>query len=315
MAQAYYLGIDTSNYTTSLAVADQSGHVLINRKQLLTVKQGECGLRQSDALFAHTKALPSLFSEINDILNEGSICGVGVSEKPRNVEGSYMPCFLAGVSAASAAAFACGAPLYRFSHQCGHIMAAIYGAKAQALLNGRPFIAFHLSGGTTEMLSVRFTGKAFSCEIIGATADISAGQLLDRTGVEMGLSFPCGAEIERLALTCHKKIPKIRIKCENGHVNLSGYENKIKKLYADTNDKAYAASFALHTVLEAICAMIRSLPPSLQALPVLFSGGVMSCAFLRQELSGVCDGYFCEPAFASDNAAGIALLCATAEKG
>ena len=309
MPSKYYLGIDTSNYTTSVSLVDADREVVLNCKRLLPVKEGECGLRQSDALFAHTKALPILLNEMADTLGDGQILAVGVSEKPRNVEGSYMPCFLAGVSAATAAACALNAPLYTFSHQCGHLMAAIYSAKAQnVFLNGEPFVAFHLSGGTTEMLSVQYTNNAFVCEIIGATADISAGQLLDRIGVEMGLNFPCGAQIEQLALKCEQKIPKTSIKSADGKINLSGYENKIKQIYSQTNDKSFVARYVLSVVLEAIKAMISSIPQHLQGAPVLFSGGVMSCSYLKTELSKICNGYFSVPAFSSDNAAGIALL-------
>ena len=310
----FYLGIDTSNYTTSVALVDELCEVVFNRKQLLPVKLGECGLRQSDALFAHTKALPTILTELKDVLGEGQITAIGVSQKPRNVEGSYMPCFLAGVSAAYAASAASHAPLHAYSHQCGHMMAAIYSTKAFHLLDGRPFIAFHLSGGTTEMLSVRYLNNAFACDIIGGTADISAGQLLDRVGVEMGLPFPCGSHVEKLASTCDTKIPKLNIKCENGRVNLSGYENKIKQIFLQNQDKSYAASYALHTVLSAITSMINSIPPQMKSYPILFSGGVMSCRFLKDELSKICDGYFSESIYSSDNAAGIALLCAYSQK-
>lgn len=310
----FYLGIDTSNYTTSVALVDENFEVIFNRKQLLPVKLGECGLRQSDALFAHTKALPSLLGEMRDVLGEGIIKAVGVSQKPRNVEGSYMPCFLAGVSAAHAAAAAAHVPLYSFSHQCGHMMAAIYSAKAFHLLDGRPFIAFHLSGGTTEMLSVHYKENAFHCEIISSTADISAGQLLDRIGVEMGLPFPCGSHIEQLAKNCNVKIPKIGIKSENGKINLSGYENKIKQIFSKSKDKCYTASYALYTVLSAILSMILSAPSHMKNYPILFSGGVMSCQFLKDELTKHCKGYFSESIYSSDNAAGIALLCAYSHK-
>ena len=310
----FYLGIDTSNYTTSVALVNENLEVVFNRKQLLPVKIGECGLRQSDALFAHIKALPSLLSEMSDVLGEGTILAVGVSEKPRNIEGSYMPCFLAGVSAAHAAASAAHAHLYAFSHQCGHMMAAIYSSKAFHLLDGRPFIAFHLSGGTTEMLSVSYHENAFHCEIICCTADISAGQLLDRVGVEMGLPFPCGSHIEQLAKNCDIKIPKISIKSKNGKINLSGYENKIKQIFSQSNDKCYTASYALHTVLSSVLSMISYLPPHMKNYPILFSGGVMSCQFLKDELSKYCESYFSESFYSSDNAAGIALLCAHSYK-
>lgn len=142
------LGIDTSNYTTSAAVLD--GEALTQQKQLLEVRPGERGLRQSDALFQHTRNLPLLFDKLPPM---DGVTAVGVSTRPRNVEGSYMPCFLAGISAATAAAKAAGCPLYTTSHQVGHILAALYGAGALEMIRA-PFVAFHVSGGTTEALLV-----------------------------------------------------------------------------------------------------------------------------------------------------------------
>ena len=90
-----FLGIDTSNYTTSVAVYDSEANKVYQTKKLLPVKQGELGLRQSDAVFHHTKQLPDmvelLFAE-HDFAPEA----VSVSVRPRNIEGSYMPCFLCG---------------------------------------------------------------------------------------------------------------------------------------------------------------------------------------------------------------------------
>ena len=96
------LGIDTSNYATSLAVFDtNAGEVVCDCKKFLPVKAGQLGLRQSDALFHHTAALPDLLAELGTKADLTQIGAVGVSAKPRPVEGSYMPCFLAGVNAAA----------------------------------------------------------------------------------------------------------------------------------------------------------------------------------------------------------------------
>ena len=95
-----FAGIDTSNYTTSVAVFD--GEHIIQNKKLLTVKKGERGLRQSDALFQHTVNLPVLISKLKSEIGDADIEAFGVSNRPRNIEGSYMPCFLAGESAAEA---------------------------------------------------------------------------------------------------------------------------------------------------------------------------------------------------------------------
>ena len=112
----YTLGIDTSNYATSLAVFDTAGEVVCAKKRFLPVKEGQLGLRQSDALFHHTAALPEMLEELGHEFDLTQIAAVGVSQKPRPVEGSYMPCFLAGVNAATAFALARGIPLIRATH-------------------------------------------------------------------------------------------------------------------------------------------------------------------------------------------------------
>ena len=192
------MGVDTSNYTTSVALMYSDGELIANIKEPLPVKLGECGLRQSDAVFSHIKNLPKAMERATQALAGERVCAIGVSERPRNVSGSYMPCFLAGLSAATSAAASSAVPLYKFSHQCGHIMAAVYSSKAYRVLES-PFLAFHLSGGTTELVRAMKSEEGFSCEIVGGTLDINAGQLIDRVGVAMGLSFPCGKELEAIA--------------------------------------------------------------------------------------------------------------------
>ena len=115
----YYLGIDTSNYTTSCALYNSDTDTVVHRKKLLPVKKGELGLRQSDAVFHHTVQLPELMRELFDGF-DGEIAAVGVSDAPMRAEGSYMPCFLTGVCAAESVSAATGKPLFRFSHQPLH---------------------------------------------------------------------------------------------------------------------------------------------------------------------------------------------------
>ena len=314
MSQKVYLGIDTSNYTTSLAIVDGNGKVLFNKKQLLPVSTGAVGLRQSDALFAHTKALPAIFREAEHFLRDKELAAVGVSVTPRKREGSYMPCFLAGVSVAEAVSVSANVPLYNFSHQCGHLMAAIASSAADHLLDGQDFLAFHLSGGTTEMLLCSYQKGYFTSEIVGGTADISAGQLIDRIGVEMGLSFPSGREMEQLAKAYSGKLPKVKITIRDGFINLSGYQNKICKLYAETADKAYVSAYTLHVIKEAVKAILQSYS-SYTEMSVLYAGGVMSCAYLQKEMKAISNGFFAPPAFSSDNAAGIAWLAKRQSEG
>ena len=219
-----FLGLDTSNYTTSCAIFDAESGTVRQAKKLLPVKSGMAGLRQSDAVFHHTRQLPEVIQTLlpNPPQN---LTGIGVTTRPRNIEGSYMPCFLAGKAAATAAASAAGVPLFAFSHQAGHIMAALKSCEAGEEALGREFLAFHISGGTTELLHVKRKAVGFDVAIVGETLDINAGQLIDRAGVLLGLKFPCGMELEKLAV--QGKTTKLHTCIKSGSCNLSGAENKI----------------------------------------------------------------------------------------
>lgn len=303
-----YLGIDTSNYTTSAAVYDTASGEVHHVKRLLTVKQGERGLRQSDALFQHTRALPSLLDQVCAIAPP-PYGAVGVSARPRDVEGSYMPCFLAGVSAASAAARASGISCYSFSHQCGHIAAALYSSGRLDLV-GHEFLAFHVSGGTTEALLVTpSTEHILGCRIVGNTLDLNAGQVVDRVGVMLGLSFPCGAQLEQLALRSEREY-RVKPSVRAHDCSLSGVENKCRAMLEKGDAPADIARFCIDSVCAAIDYMAGTLLAESGVHEVVFSGGVMSNGIIRAALTAKYPAYFAAPEFSCDNAAGIAVLTA-----
>jgi N6-L-threonylcarbamoyladenine synthase len=234
---------------------------------------------------------------------------IGVSATPRPQEGSYMPCFLSGIAAAESFATAADIPLVRSSHQEGHIMAAIYSAGAMHLLNEEKFAAFHVSGGTTEVLLVTPHANGFDIELFAATADINAGQAIDRIGVMLGLAFPCGKELEKLAEKNTKKIPKSRISVKDGYCNLSGLENMATKLWQESGDAALVAAFTLQFIGDTLIAMTNELDARIPSLPIVYAGGVMSNRYLQSRLGERENTYFAEPQYSADNAAGIALLC------
>ena len=305
-----YVGIDTSNYTTSVALCDAEGKVIANLKRPLPVKSGERGLRQSDAVFEHVRGLPELFGKLrSDYLADYTPVGVGVSVTPRDAEGSYMPCFLSGKAAAVAFAAGCGAHLHEFSHQSGHIMAALYSAGRTDLLESEQFIAFHVSGGTTEALLVRPRENGFDVELVGYTDDINAGQAIDRTGVAMGLDFPCGARLEALASEYSGKIHKHPVCVRDGVCSFSGVENIALKLYRDSADKSAVAAFVFDFIGSTLERMCDDITAKYGEMPIVFAGGVMSNKIMREKLSRRHDAYFSEAEFSADNAAGIALLC------
>ena len=306
MKSDLFLGIDTSNYTTSVAVVNGEGEILANRKRLLTVKEGACGLRQSDALFLHTVNLPEILASVKEYLPV-SPSAIGVSSVPRRAEGSYMPCFLAGVSAANAASLASGAPLYSFSHQCGHLMAAVVSSGRNEVLKKR-FCAFHVSGGTTEILTVDFCKNGFDARLVGGTRDLNAGQVIDRIGVMLGLPFPAGPRLEELALQNEKEIPKRKFSINGTYTNLSGLENMARKLYEESGDKALTAAFTLRFIADTLDKLTENYFSEFGEMPVVYAGGVMSNSLIREQLSSKYDAGFAVPQLSSDNAVGIAML-------
>ena len=302
----YYLGIDTSNYTTSAAIYDSENNLVIHRKKLLPVKQGECGLRQSDAVFHHVQQLPQV---INDLFNEfhGNITAVGVSAKPRDVKGSYMPCFTVGHGTAKILSQVLNVPLYEFSHQNGHIAAALYSSKKTELV-GQKFLAFHVSGGTTESVIVQpHEENIFQVELVGKTLDLNAGQLIDRIGVMLGLKFPCGHELEQLALKSNAKI-KAKATLKDTDCCLSGIENICKKAFSDGMSKEDVSLMCLMYVEKAISEMCKKILEKYGEMPVIFAGGVMSDKIIKDKISEKFNAYFATPEFSADNAGGTAFL-------
>lgn len=286
-----YLGIDTSNYTTSAALYNSVSDSAQSVTLPLPVPHGELGLRQSDALFHNLKHLPRALEK----LDLSDVTAIGVSSHPRNTEESYMPCFLAGVHSAEILAHALHVPLYSFSHQEGHIASAAWSSGTTHLLDGE-FYAWHLSGGTTELLHVR----NMQTEIICATKDISAGQLIDRTGKLLGLAFPSGQALDELAKHYDKVIP---VKLNTS--NLSGFENNAVKLLNNGEKPENIAYYILNAVLK----FIDNNTPN--NLPLLCSGGVTRNSFLRDALKS--RAHFAAPEYSSDNALGAAYLSYRAE--
>lgn len=302
-----FIGVDTSNYTASVCALDEK--YIFNKRQILSVKQGERGIRQSEGVFQHMKIFPRLYNELRGEIDISKVMAVGVSTKPRNVEGSYMPVFLAGMGYARVIADTLGVPLYEFSHQDGHIMAGIRSSKRYDLLK-KEFISVHLSGGTTEILTTRYNGYNFDNSIIGGTLDISAGQLIDRIGVKLGMPFPAGKHMERYANDTDKKI-KFHIKTNGTYMNISGIETKASRM-AD-NESNIDIGAVSRGILECIGdALNNTVACALKDNGLdsaLISGGVASNNIIREGLFSMpFDIAFASKEFATDNAMGIAEL-------
>ncbi len=298
------LGFDTSNYTTSAAVF--GGGVAENRGRLLTVPEGALGLRQSGALFQHVKRLHLMVERLRADGALGRIAAVGASTRPREAEGSYMPCFLVGEGEGRALAAALGVPFYPCSHQQGHIAAAAWSAGREDLLD-RPCLVWHLSGGTTELLKVEPDGHTVRGAIVGGTSDIAAGQLVDRAGVLLGLPFPAGKALDGLYPEADGA-GFFRVKLNGLTFSLSGMENKVKELAERGEKPANIARFTIDTILNVLLRATQEAQRRWPGLPVLCSGGVASNRQIRAAMEGACGAVFAQPQYAADNALGVAIL-------
>lgn len=302
------LGIDTSNYTTSAALYDTVSGEVRQEKLLLPVKSGELGLRQSDAVFHHTKQLPIVMGKLFDSTAQVPDA-VGVSVRPRNTDGSYMPCFLCGEGLAESVSSVNKIPLYKTSHQIGHILAALYSAKKLELAEEK-FIAFHVSGGTTDCLLIQPDSEnILNITEIGTSLDLKAGQAVDRVGVMLGLQFPCGKQLEELAEKSGKQF-KIKPMLKDGSCCLSGVENKCGKMLAEGVSPENTAMYCLQYIYSAIRGMTLYALEKCGKLPIVFAGGVMSDQIIRKQLESEFGAYFAEPEFSCDNAAGTAIFAA-----
>lgn len=301
-----FIGIDTSNYTSSCAIYNSADDSMISLKKLLPVAQGQLGLRQSEAVFHHTKNLPhlltELFSEPVDVIRS-----VNVSYAPRDAEDSYMPCFSVGEGYAEVLSAVYGAGLNRFSHQAGHIAAALWSTGMNRLIE-KEFIAFHVSGGTTDVLYVRpDVEKVFSIEMIASSLDLKAGQAVDRVGGMLNLPFPAGPALDRLACESSRQY-KTRPYMKDGCCSFSGLENKCMNMVDKNENPCDVAKFCIDYVCEAVRCMTKYALSQKGELPVIFAGGVMSNSVISHTLSSEFDCSFAPPQYSSDNAAGTAYL-------
>ncbi len=301
------LGLDTSNYATSMAVLDDADMRLVcDVKRFLPVREGQLGLRQSDAVFYHTQALPQLLAELGEQVRLSDIGAIGVSERPRPVEGSYMPCFTTGVTFARGMSAIRDIPLIRTTHQQGHIASALFACGESSLFE-KEVLVFHVSGGTTDLLLCHGTQVTAQ---LGTSSDLYAGQAVDRIGVRLGFAFPAGVEVSRLAAACEEEItPKVSVKgCT---CSLSGLENQCVRLLEQGSSPEYVAKYCLLAVARTLEKMMLAALKEHPGLPVVFAGGVMSSPVVRGYMQKKHPWVrFVDGKFASDNAIGVSVIAA-----
>jgi len=321
MSNDYFLGIDTSNYTTSAAVVDEKAQVIANIRQLLPVPPGHRGLRQAEAFFWHVKNLPSVMDQLAAAVPDlqRRLRAAAVTTAPRPVEDSYMPVFLAGTSLAQSIAAILAVPCYSLSHQENHLWAGLLSARGP---EAQRFLALHLSGGTTDILEVTAAeGYRFQIRRLGGSTDLHAGQLIDRIGVAMGLPFPAGSELERLALSGRPKV-SIPSYHKEGSISFSGAEAAAMRLLAADGEKGICkediARAVLLNIARTVEKLLRWASKQIAVEQALLVGGVCANSLIRTALTERLPElqlHFAAPELSTDNAAGAAVFAGVSYHG
>lgn len=303
----FFLGIDTSCYTTSAALLDENGNVIREDRRLLKVKLGMRGLPQSEMVYQHTRHLPQVLETI--IGKDGNaIKAIGVSFAPRRRNDSYMPAFLVGKGFGEVISQILQCPCYQFSHQENHIMAALRNVPKYWGKNG---YMIHVSGGTTDCLSLSWSANHFVSDEVTSTVDISAGQLIDRIGVLLDLEFPCGPAMERLAKEAEGQIPLLQLPRDPNVISFAGAETALRRIWeTQCISSAQIAAAVFDYIRRTFRRMLKNLAYKNNCY-IIAVGGVMANLYLRQhffqdaEKVGL-DVVFALPEYSSDNATGNA---------
>ncbi len=307
------LGLDTSCYTSSVAAVAPDGQPLFLERKLLQVERGKRGLRQSEALFQHVQNLPSLMESLFDSLPKMRLLAVCASTRPRDREGSYMPVFTAGEGLARSLAASLQIPLFRTSHQRGHLEAAAFGTE---LDRSRPYLAMHISGGTTELLHV----SRENIELLGGDEDLHAGQFVDRVGVALGCDFPAGPQLEALSEGFAAK-GLLGASVHGASCSFSGPEAAAQRLIAGGLLAGQVAAEVYGCLERTAFKLLEEGVRRTGDKQALLFGGVCSSARFRKELTARAEKLglpvrilFGKRELSGDNALGVALIGAAAYK-
>lgn len=306
----YVLGLDTSNYTTSVCLVDELGNIVREERRLLQVEEGERGLQQSAALFQHVQNLPALIEKIG-VLPSG-LAAVCASTRPRRRDGSYMPVFTAGSGLGRSLAATFGVPFLETSHQEGHIAA---GEGSTEVVPADHFLAVHISGGTTDLLDVQRLADGYEIAELGTSIDLHAGQFVDRVGVALGLPFPAGPHMEQLALQSADDSVTLPSPVNGYNLSFAGPETAAMRLIQAGANPASIARAVERCIAKGLEKTLRKAVEELGIKHLLIVGGVAANTYIRERLQHRLEHravraklYFALPRYSTDNAFGVARL-------
>jgi len=308
----YFLGIDTSCYTTSIGIVDEQENLIADERKILKVNPGNRGIRQSEAFFQHITNLDELIKEVFNVIKPHEIKAIGISSKPRNIDCSYMPVFNSGLHIGNILKYTLDIPAYLLSHQENHIYAGLWSSK---FYPKKPIAVYHISGGTTELLYVMMDNNKLNIKIIGGSSDLNAGQFIDRVGVSMGLNFPCGMEMDMLSNEAKNDDIVIPVSVKGEYMSFSGPETFAQRLIEEGNyDKASLSKAVFISIAKSIEETLINSKKNFNWNEVLLIGGVSSNSVIKEYLNNSkklktfnINPIFAYKDYATDNAIGGAV--------
>lgn len=290
------LGIETTCDETGIALVED-GHKIIRNDVLsqAAVHETYGGVFPELASRLHSEALPRLLK--NYPLKE--IDGIAVAYGP-----GLIGALLTGVQFAKGLAIGLQKPLIAVNHVEAHLFAAVMGQTAPF-----PALGIVVSGGHTALLQIDQMG---SYKLLGQTIDDAIGESFDKVAIMLGLPYPGGAPLEKLA----KKGDPHRFPFKGGRVqpldfSFSGLKTAVMqtiKNHPDANKADIAASFQ-EAAFGDLLAKVRLAIKTIQPASLLMGGGVANNERLKELLRGLALPLFVPPpALTLDNAAMIAGL-------
>jgi N6-L-threonylcarbamoyladenine synthase len=312
MSKSLVLGIESSCDETSVAIVEDGYRVLANEVASQTLVHAPYGgVVPEVASRQHLESIPFLVREVLRQAQVGwdDLNGIAVTAAP-----GLIGALLVGVSAAKGMAFRLKIPFVAIHH----IEAHLYAARLDDEPILFPAVGLVVSGGHTELYDIEDWG---TYRLLASTRDDAAGEAFDKVAKLMGLGYPGGPMIEKLAAQAPEvkmTFPASRMKDKTLDFSFSGLKTAVGLEIKhhppkEEKDKILLAARFQNTVLEEILYRVRKILDEHQPKSLVVGGGVACNSALRRVLKGETEprGVALRvppPKFCSDNAAMIAGL-------
>jgi N6-L-threonylcarbamoyladenine synthase len=293
MPRSICLGIEGTAHTFGVGIVDDSAKVLANEQSMYVPKEG--GIHPREAANHHTEIAGDVIRKALEKagVSKGDIALVAFSQGP-----GLGPCLRTAATAARALALSLEVPIIGVNHCIAHLEIG------RAVCECNDPVLLYVSGGNTQVISYA-NGRY---RVFGETMDIGLGNMLDKFGREMGMPFPAGPNIEKLAAKGKKLIP-LPYSVKGMDVSFSGILTAALQMEKESLEDL---SFSIQeTTFSMLTEVTERAMAHLGKSEVLLGGGVVRNKKLVEMVSAMCDErgaqcYVPPPSLCSDNGAMIA---------